>query len=495
MPTHITLTDNTISSFSNGESHSKIHAYQDLQTVSGLQISELCEKNANLLVFPHCLDEHKNGIYELSICELVGSPNINSENQITDVENVKIKTGNLMGFVGFSGKGHHGTKLEIRSRFTNNQGQDFFMHYMLEKVFKINLFDMSYSYSKNDGFDLLFLIFPHLLKQALRQGVFRTYKTFEKNDAAIKGVIDINRHIKYNQPFNGKIAYRSREYSADNDMTQLIRHTIEFIKQKSVGQNILNNDPDTKSAVNQIIAATDSTYCFQNRGKIIHKNIKPVTHPYFSAYKYLQKLCLLILSHQSIQYSQSNSPVYGILFDGAWLWEEYVATILRDSMPNVYKFQHPENKTGKGGIKLFDNSEDSTEDKTFSKCYRKIYPDFYRQNSKSGDFLQNDGIILDAKYKHLENGFVRDDLYQIISYMHTMEISCGGFIYPLKTEFMDVKFSFSKLAGLGGKVCAIPFPVIQTAGNYEFFKTQMKKAEKILIDYFMVKSFSVYTDV
>ena len=205
MPTHITLTDNTISSFSNGELHSKIHAYQDLQTVSGLQISELCEKNSNLLVFPHCLDEHKNGIHELSICELVGSPNINSENQITDVENVKIKTGNLMGFVGFSGKGHHGTKVEIRSRFTNNQGQDFFMHYMLEKVFKINLFDMSYSYSKNDGFDLLFLIFPHLLKQALRQGIFRTYKTFEKNDAALKGVIDINRHIRYNQPFNATV--------------------------------------------------------------------------------------------------------------------------------------------------------------------------------------------------------------------------------------------------------------------------------------------------
>lgn len=292
MSTHITLTDNTTSSFSTCESHNKIHAYNDLQTVSGVQISELCEKNANLLVFPHCLDEHKNDIHEHSICELVGSPNINSENQITNVENVKIKTGNLMGFVGFSGKGHHGTKLEIRSRFTNNQGQDFFMHYMLEKVFKINLFDMSYSYSKNDGFDLLFLIFPHLLKQALRQGIFRTYKTFEKNDTAIKGVIDINRHIRYNQPFNGKIAYRSREYSADNDMTQLIRHTIEFIKQKSVGQNILNNDPDTKSAVNQIIAATDSTYCFQNRGKIIHKNIKPVIHPYFSAYKYLQKLCL-----------------------------------------------------------------------------------------------------------------------------------------------------------------------------------------------------------
>lgn len=492
MPTHITLIDNTTSSFSTCESRNKIHVYNDLQTVSGLQISELCEKNANLLVFPHCLDEHKNGIHELSICELVGSPNINSENQISNVENVKIKTGNLMGFIGFSGKGHHGTKLEIRSRFTNNSGQDFFMHYMLEKVFKINLFDMSYSYSKNDGFDLLFLIFPHLLKQALRQGVFRTYKTFEKNDAAIKGVIDINRHIKCNQPFNGKIAYRSREYSADNDMTQLIRHTIEFIKQKSVGQNILNNDPDTKSAVNQIIAATDATYCFQNRGKIIHKNIKPVIHPYFSAYKYLQKLCLLILSHQSIQYSQSNSPVYGILFDGAWLWEEYLATIFCDSMENGYKFLHPENKTGKGGIKLFDNSKDFIEDKIFTKCYRRIYPDFYRPNSKVNNFLQNDGIILDAKYKHLENGFVRDDLYQIISYMHTMEIPRGGFIYPLNEKTSvennveltsELKIKKYKLAGLSGDIKTIGFPISLSSSFLEF-KKKINNFERELIKHF-----------
>ena len=489
---HLTLTDNNIANLSSLSSllqnnvESQIHAFQDLQTIAGKSLQELCKKNANLLVFPHCLNEHNNGIEELFICELVGNPNYDGDT-ICDVENVKVKTGNLMGFIGFGGNKNHNTKLEIRSRFTentNDNGQDYFLHYMLEKVFRINLFDMNYSHSKNDGFDLLFLIFPHLLKRALRQGIFRTYRTFHKNDAAVKGVIDINRHIKQNTPFNGKIAYRSREYSADNDLTQLIRHTIEFLKQKEIGKSLLNSDNDTKDAVKQIVAATDSSYCFQNRAKVIHNNLRPVNHPYYSSYKYLQQLCLLILRHQSMQYSQSNSPVYGILFDGAWLWEEYLATILRDSMPNGYKFQHPENKTGKGGIKLFDNSEDSNEDKTFTKCYRKIYPDFYRKNSKSGDFLQNDGIILDAKYKHLENGFIRDDLYQIISYMHTMEIPCGGFIYPLKMENLEIEFSSSKLAGLGGIVSTYGIPISENAENYSVFCKNLKKIEDNLIEMF-----------
>ena len=471
---HITLTDNKISSFSDDELHNKIHAYYDIQSVAGKTLSELCKENSSFLVFPHSLDEHRNGIEELSICELSGRPTYNDENQIINVDDVKIKTGNLMGFIGFSGKQNHGTKLEIRSRFTNNDKQDYFFHYMLEKVFKINLFDMNYSHSKNNGFDLLYLIFPALLKRAFRQGIFRTYRTFHKNDAAVKGVIEISRHIKYNEPFNGKIAYRSREYSADNDMTQLIRHTIEFIKQKSIGKNVLNADAATKEAVNQIIAATDSSYCFQNRSKIIHRNIKPVIHPYFSEYKYLQKLCLLILSHQSMQYAKSDSPVYGILFDGAWLWEEYLNTILQD-----LNFEHPTNKDRKGGIKLFDNTAGSGEE-TFNKCYRRIYPDFYKENSSDD---KKDGVILDAKYKHLENGFVRDDLYQVISYMHTMKIDKGGFIYPFALTSpgnLTVEVKTFHLAGLGGTIRTIAFPITQNAENYELFKTQMQKAESEL---------------
>ena len=471
---HITLTDNKISSFSDDELHNKIHAYYDIQSVAGKTLSELCKENSSFLVFPHSLDEHRNGIEELSICELSGRLTYNDENQIINVDDVKIKTGNLMGFIGFSGKQNHGTRLEIRSRFTNNDKQDYFFHYMLEKVFKINLFDMNYSHSKNNGFDLLYLIFPALLKRAFRQGIFRTYRTFHKNDAAVKGVIEISRHIKYNEPFNGKIAYRSREYSADNDMTQLIRHTIEFIKQKSIGKNVLNADAATKEAVNQIIAATDSSYCFQNRSKIIHRNIKPVIHPYFSEYKYLQKLCLLILSHQSMQYAKSDSPVYGILFDGAWLWEEYLNTILQD-----LNFEHPTNKDRKGGIKLFDNTAGSGEE-TFNKCYRRIYPDFYKENSSDD---KKDGVILDAKYKHLENGFVRDDLYQVISYMHTMKIDKGGFIYPFALTSpgnLTVEVKKYHLAGLGGTIRTIAFPITQNAENYELFKTQMQKAESEL---------------
>ena len=509
MSIHLTLEDNKIKELSDKQlsQQSQIHAYRDLQTVAGKSLQELCKQNANLLVFPDCLKSGDDKIEELSICELAGSPKYSDESKIENVDNVKIKTGNLMGFIGFGGKDNHGTLVEIRSRFTKNNGQDHFLHYMLEKVFRINLFNLNYSHSRNDGLDLLYLVFPYFLKKALRQGLLRKYQTYKRNDSAVKGVIDISRHIKYNTPFNGKIAYNYREYSADNHVTQLIRHTIEFLKQKPIGKNILSNDSDIIFAVKQITEVTQETYSFHAREKIIHKNLKGENHPYYSDYKPLQKLCVMILNHSKMQYSQSNSPVYGILFDGAWLWEEYLATILCDPKLAEKQFLHPTNKDRKGGIRLFDNSKNDDAENTFSKCYRRIYPDFYRENTKPGndDFLKNDGVILDAKYKQLEKGLVRDDLYQIISYMHTMKIPTGGFIYPLpfsstvltdrssatltersdedETRLLsDVEVKNYKLANDTGTVSTIAFPIPQHAENYKEFVEMMKKSESNLLE-------------
>lgn len=489
---HLTLTDNN---FHNPpkllevaqSSASAIHAYEDLQLVANKSLKELC-KNQSLLVFPQCLGEHDDGIEDQFVVQLEGSAKFNDEEKIISCDDVKIKTGNLMGFIGFSGKGCHGTKLEIRSRFsenadknkTENYNQDFFLHYMLEKVFKINLFNLNYSYNNSSGFDFIYLIFPYFLKRALNQGLFKTYKTFERNDSAVKGAINVSRHIRQNVPFEGRVAYRSREYTFDNHIMQLIRHTIEYIKTKPSGKSILTQDPDTQKAVLQINEITNETYSLQKRSKVIFENLKPLNHPYYLDYNYLQKLCLMILNNANSQYSASSSPIYGILFDGAWLWEEYLWTILKEATLDGKNFVHPTNKDRKGGIRLFDNSLDP-EDSSVRNCYRRIYPDFYCENSTEDS---NDGIIIDAKYKRLENGFVRDDLYQIISYMHTMKIPTGGFIYPQKEneELAEQNPTKYLLANDTGIIKTFGFVIPQNVSEYTSFCKKMENSEKELID-------------
>lgn len=131
---HLSLTDNNASNppkiaglSPSGEA--AIHVYEDLQAVDGIPLESLCKDNPSLLVFPHCLGEHQDGIGRQRIFDLEGRPKYEGDRIISCGE-VKVKTGNLMGFVGFSGRGFHGTKVEIRSRFTENSGQDFFLHYL-----------------------------------------------------------------------------------------------------------------------------------------------------------------------------------------------------------------------------------------------------------------------------------------------------------------------------------------------------------------------------
>lgn len=328
--THLTTTDNhDWTKLPNAD----IKDIENLKLISNVKISELSNSNNhNLLVFPRDFNQYGDKINESCILSLSGD---------------KISTGNIMGFVGINE-----TQLTIRSRFDKGNNSDYFMHYMLQRVFSINLFDMKHSTSADSIFDFLIYLFPYYLKKALAQGVFKKYRRFEHNDANVKGSINVTQHICQNIPFRGTVAYTTREHSYDNEITQLVRHTIEYIRLKETGKTILSSDSETKNCVSQIVMATPS-YSNQKRVQIINQNLRPVRHPYFSEYTALQKLCIQILRHEAIKFGEEKDQVYGVLFDGAWLWEEYLYTILKP-----LGFKHPENRTNVGGIRMFDNTDD-----------------------------------------------------------------------------------------------------------------------------------------
>ena len=73
----------------------------------------------------------------------------------------------------------------------------------------------------------------------MRKGLFKEYIRHNYNDGYVKGTIDIARHIEKNTPFTGNVAYSQREFSYDNSLMELVRHTIEFIKRKPYGTKIL----------------------------------------------------------------------------------------------------------------------------------------------------------------------------------------------------------------------------------------------------------------
>lgn len=437
-------------------------AIQDLGKIANIKIGELnLEDNPNLLVFPRDLHQHGDEI---------------SESHIISMRDDMISTGNIMGFVGVND-----TQLDIKSRFAKEDGEDYFLHYMLQKVFAINLFDIKHTTNEQQIFDFLLYLFPYYLKKALAQGLFKKYRRFEHNDDNIRGPINISRYIRENIPFRGMVAYTTREHSYDNEITQLVRHTIEYIRTKQNGTCILNNDSETKESVSQIVMATQ-TYNTRERSRVINQNLRPLRHPYYSEYTPLQKICLQILRHESLKYGHEKDKIHGILFDGAWLWEEYLNTIFVKYQLGI---THAKNKTGENGINLYENGR---------KCY---YPDFYKRTP--GDEKGEKSFVLDAKYKRLGNSVAvdeqesgdpkntisigRDDLFQMITYMHVLPAIHCALVYPLECKELSHNTVFKavprKLMGLGGNITGfgIPIPEILTKHNYSIFCESMNSIE------------------
>lgn len=200
--------------------------------------------------------------------------------------------------MGFVGKGN--VQMEIASRFASG-GKDFFLHYMLGKVFCPNIVNLKFDAFSNikNQFDYLCFLLPFFLKKAMAQGIFKTYQKFDRNDANVRGAVDVSRHMAKNIPFAGRVAYTERSRAYDNPLTELVRHTIEVIKTKPFGKSILS-EKNAKPLVSQIVEVT-STYNSFEREKIIFKNAKPLSHPYFTEWKPLQRLCLAILKNQKNQ--------------------------------------------------------------------------------------------------------------------------------------------------------------------------------------------------
>lgn len=322
---------------------------------------------------------------------------ITKDQMILQGVNDTYRSGNVMGFLGRGDE-----RLIIESRFCG-EGDDYFFQYLLDKVLDFpNIVDLeSDTNQDNRLFNFLLFLFPYYLKIAMRKGLFKKYIRHRYNDGNVKGTIDIARHITKNTPFTGNVAYSQREFSYDNSLMELVRHTIEFIKRKPYGNSVLIK---VKDEVKLVINATPG-YEPYDRQKIIEQNQKnTVRHGYFREYLALQRLCLLILRHQKHQIGSGSRQIYGILFDGAWLWEEYVNSLIEDV------FYHPMNKGSNGAQRLFAGN------------IGLIYPDFISRDNKVR-------IIADAKYKPLDHIGNRDYL-QVLAYMFRFDAKKGYYLYP-----------------------------------------------------------------
>ncbi len=398
---------------------------------------------------------------------------ITSEQIVLQEINENYCSSNVMGFLGYKDE-----RLVIESRFTTCK-HDYFFQYLLERVLDFpNILNLNTDMNReNRLFNWFIFLFPYYLKSAMRKGIYKTYICHEYNDSNVRGVIDVARHFRQNFPFIGQVAYSQREFSYDNDLMELVRHTVEYIKTKPYGNNLLRK---VKDQVNLVISLTNN-YEYHNRLKVIIKNKNnPVKHAYYHEYRSLQLLCLMILQHKKHQIGSGTNQIHGILIDGAWLWEEYMNTLISSY------FYHPMNKNRKGAQELF------------STDVRKeglIYPDFLSKEIENR-------TIADAKYKPIGN-IGNKDYLQVLAYMFRFGAKYGFYLYP-ETNINET--GITKLIINSGSTyennvqprndimvtkLGLKIPYVETEKNSEYnykdFKNDMISEEKIFLNKLLLK--------
>ena len=382
------------------------------------------------------------------------SEDISREQMILQKINHGYSSGNIMGFLGYGNE-----RLVIESRFCGN-GEDYFFQYLLNIVLDYPNFINLETDAENDSrlFNFLLFLFPYYLKEAMRKGLFKKYICNKYNNTNVHGTIDIARHIQLNTPFTGNVAYSQREFSFDNSLTQLIRHTTEFIKHKPFAKNLLSK---VKEEVNDLINATQSYEYFDRQNIIIQNKKNTIQHAYYREYRALQRLCLLILQHQKHQIGVGSKNIYGILFDGAWLWEEYLATILEG------KFNHYLKDTGKRFYLFKPNKQ-------------QIIPDYLSLDKK---------IVADAKYIPLnEQNYYQEGsekaiaiYYKTIAYMYRFCSKKGYLLYPHPDEeVLPIKEVIkTEIVGEnGGSITKLGLRIPSGCNSFASFISLMNKHEQ-----------------
>ena len=361
----------------------------------------LADDGADILVWPQSFSDCHGDLKDMKVVEYDGKV---------------YQTNNLVGFIG-NGK----VQLEVTSRFFDkSHSSDNFLYYMLSRQCRLNVLDMKVGKGSVGVLDMQMFMFPRFFKEAMRQGMFKKYVRKEYNDANVRGTISVNRHIRSNYPENGRIAYSTREFSYDNEVTQLIRHTIEFMESTPMGRSLLHMDQDVESYVRCIVQHTPD-FRKNERHKVLAANMIPLTHPYFTAYRPLQRLCVSILRNERISYGYDDVKVHGVLIDVAWLWEEYMADILKE-----IGFSH---HTQQNAFKLFNDVYDNS--------FQTVIPDYVFTDENGKNIVSDAKYIPLHRYKRMSAEKAASVYYKTIMYMYRFATDIGCLFHPCSSKDAD----------------------------------------------------------
>ena len=338
-----------------------------------------------------------------------------------DGENYLAQTGNYVGKFVWKG-----LEIDIKSRFSNT-----FLERMLNFANDIFLDDVSITGNKIDkDFDIskyiIYYMFVQNLEKAFLLGLPKAYKSIEHHEMKLKGKIDINKFIKYDIPFQGKISSVSREQKEIQEIIDVLYKAVKIIDKNN--KVFLKNIAHIKTHLKQY---KSNNYV---SNETINKALKSkaLQNPIFAPYKKVLEYARFIINGNNIEKNDGTQQTFGFIINVAELFEIYITKLLQKEFSDWY-VESPK-------IELY-----STPQMFYQ---RKIIPDIVMKKA-------SDVLVFDTKYKKMtmqgknKNGagdVDRNDFFQINTYMSYYQnhpdkynVKIGGLLYPIEKSFKENK--------------------------------------------------------
>lgn len=390
-------------------------------------------------------------------------------------------------------------QIEDRNVFISSRFDDdscFFTQYILDKALgmKINIFQDMKPGVNHGGIleQLLAFIFVEQIEHACRKGLYRRYRTYECNDSRVKGKIDITRHIRLNPLNNGKIAYSYREYTIDNDVNKLIFTAYTYLQKRY--PDTMKSLEKRRKTVGECMSKFRNIMQLASRQeaqKLVQRERRKITHSVYHDWEEVRKTAIILLRHMGISVEndkdKAQNKIHGVLINMNWIWEKYLESILKDKLKEEYclKAQH-EKKI------FFLNGE--------GQGKRTLKPDlciFKKENVNTNTPV----LILDAKYKNAWSKAavgeefeesVREDCFQILSYMYGFGCNKSGIFCPVveaeeeeAPKLLDYTIRKDETNRKDGKFYLLPLQIPKSENkipksennNFKNFKRKIKKSE------------------
>jgi len=374
-----------------------------------------------------------------SICEVVGEQKDEPILEISKGKNENEVTITTFGYVGrFS---LYGEDFNIGYRFGN-----VLLDKMIGKVndFEVKSLELEATQSKKKSANhdslalkILYMNFIFKLEKISVIGLPKTYIRVEYHDTKFKGQIDINRFIKKDVPYQGKISSNSYEQFYVQEIVDVLYGALSIVERDM--QDFVSN---RVFQLRNLLKHYASRVFVDNKtidDAISHKSIQ---NSLYSDFKEILEVASYIINHNPNLKYLKNKLSKGLIFDVSLLWEKYLYKLLSERFDN-------------DDWKVIHEDKCDVYETMFFK--RGMKPDIVIKNE-----IDKKILVFDAKSKSmtLTNGIGdggygdldRSDFFQINTYMTYYEkknykVISGGLLYPIEAEFdcrFDDKIDYAK---------------------------------------------------